>query len=61
MIDVARAQSALEAIDGDQVVMTKKQYGDMLTEVARGNAARITLTNVRSIANAGAFAAGLNA
>lgn len=60
MINVAQAQAALKALEGDQVIMTKAQYGQMLVELSRGNAARITLTNARSIMNAGAGAAGLS-
>ncbi|RZF64290.1 hypothetical protein EWE75_12145 [Sphingomonas populi] len=60
MIDVARAKAALDAIDGEKVVLTKAQYAEMLTEVSRGNAARILLTNARSIMSAGALAAGIN-
>jgi len=60
MIDVARAKAALEAIEGEKVEMTKEQYSTLLSEVARGNAARMTLINARSILTAGALAAGIN-
>ncbi|WP_242148899.1 hypothetical protein [Sphingomonas sp. BAUL-RG-20F-R05-02] len=59
MIDVARAKAALDAIEGEKVEITKEQYAQLLTEVGRGNAARITLTNARSIMSAGALAAGI--
>ena len=59
MINVPRALAALNAIDGEQVMLTKAQYSEIMDEVARGNAARILLTNTRSILGAGAAAAGL--
>lgn len=60
MINVPSALAALKAIEGEQVVLTKAQYSEIMTEVARGNAARMTLTNARSIMTAGALAAGIN-
>ncbi|MDF0489193.1 hypothetical protein PX554_13715 [Sphingomonas sp. H39-1-10] len=60
MINVASARAALDAIEGEKVELTKAQYSEILTEVARGNAARISLTNVRSILGASALAAGIN-
>jgi len=60
MINVPRALAALHAIEGEQVVLSKAQYSEIMTEVARGNAARMTLTNARSIMSAGALAAGIS-
>jgi hypothetical protein len=60
MINVPRALAALDAIEGEQVVLSKAQYGEIMGEVARGNAARMTLINARSVMTAGALAAGIN-
>lgn len=59
MINVAKAIAELEAMDQDEVLVPKAQYAELLSEVALGNVARLRLTNVRSIVNAGAGAAGL--
>ena len=61
MINVVRARAAAAITPGETIAMTKAQYGQMLDQIALGNAARIRLTNIRSIANAGADAAGLDA
>jgi hypothetical protein len=60
MINVVQAREAIPNTDAADMVISKEQFSLMLDEIARGNAARIRLTNIRSIANAGASAAGLS-
>jgi hypothetical protein len=57
MINVEQAKTDLAKHGAEDVVVSKAQYALLLDEVARGNAARILLTNVTSIISAGRFAA----
>ena len=60
MINVSIARAAAASTPGDTIAMPKAQYNQMLDQVALGNAARMRLTNIRSIVNAGVGAAGLS-
>ncbi len=59
MINVVHARASIAATAGDEMVIDKGQFAQMLDEIELGNAARMQLTNVRSIVNSGAQRTGL--
>lgn len=50
MLDVRRMKELIDTTPGEQISFSKAQVATMLAEIALGNAARVTLTNVASIA-----------
>lgn len=50
MLDIMAIKARVDATPGDDVVFSKAQVAQILAQIALGNAARMTLTNIGSIA-----------
>lgn len=59
MINVVHARASIATTAGKDIVIDKAQFASMLDEIELGNAARMQLTNVRSIVNSGARRTGI--